>query len=52
MLTEALQAGVDAYIARFTAEHDEAGHRLVVGNGSRRPRKALTTAGGSRGDRA
>jgi hypothetical protein len=34
MLAEALQAEVDDYIARFAAERDENGHRLVVRNGS------------------
>jgi hypothetical protein len=29
MLAEALQAEVDAYIARFAGERDEHGHRLV-----------------------
>jgi hypothetical protein len=33
MLAEALQAEVDAYIARFAAERDENGRRLVVRNG-------------------
>jgi hypothetical protein len=37
MLAEALQAEVDDYIARFTAERDENGRRLVVRNGSTRP---------------
>jgi putative transposase len=45
MLAEALQAEVDAYIARFVAERDENGHRLVVRNGSHRPREVLTAAG-------
>ena len=45
MLAEALQAEVDAYIARFTAERDENGHRLVVRNGSHQPREVLTSAG-------
>ena len=34
MLAEALQAEVDAYIARFADERDENGHRLVVRNGT------------------
>jgi transposase-like protein len=45
MLAEALQAEVDDYIARFVAERDENGHRLVVRNGSHRPREVLTSAG-------
>ena len=45
MLAEALQAEVDAYIARFTDERDENGHRLVVRNGTHAPRDVLTSAG-------
>jgi transposase-like protein len=45
MLAEALQAEVDAYIARFAGERDERGHRLVVRNGSHQPREVLTSAG-------
>src|SRR5215208_6923892 len=45
MLAEALQAEVDAYIARFAADRDERGRRLVVRNGSHRPREVLTSAG-------
>jgi putative transposase len=45
MLAEALQAEVDAYIARFVAERDENGRRLVVRNGSHRSREVLTSAG-------
>jgi transposase-like protein len=45
MLAEALQAEVDAYIARFAGERDEAGRRLVVRNGTHQPRKVLTSAG-------
>ena len=45
MLAEALQAEVDAYIARFAEERDENGHRLVVRNGSHEPRDVLTSAG-------
>ncbi|QYC41293.1 hypothetical protein Nocox_18420 [Nonomuraea coxensis DSM 45129] len=33
MLAEALKAEVDAYIAAFADERDEAGRRLVVRNG-------------------
>ena len=45
MLAEALQAEVDAYIARFAAERDGNGHRLVVRNGYHQPREVLTSAG-------
>src|SRR3954452_20009576 len=45
MLAEALQAEVDDYIARFSAERDENGRRLVVRNGTHQPREVLTSAG-------
>jgi transposase-like protein len=45
MLAEALQAEVDAYIAQFADQRDEAGRRLVVRNGSHQPREVLTSAG-------
>ena len=45
MLAQALQAEVDDYIARFAAERDEGGRRLVVRNGSHQPRQVLTSAG-------
>jgi len=45
MLAEALQAEVDAYIARHLGERDENGRRLVVRNGSHQPREVLTSAG-------
>jgi transposase-like protein len=45
MLAEALRAEVDAYIATFTNERDEHGHRLVVRNGYHQPREVLTSAG-------
>src|SRR5918992_82756 len=45
MLAEALQAEVEAYIAQFAGERDEHGRRLVVRNGSHRPREVLTSAG-------
>jgi transposase-like protein len=45
MLAEALQAEVDAYIARFADERDENGHRLVVRNGTHARREVLTSAG-------
>ena len=45
MLAQALQAEVEAYIARFADERDENGRRLVVRNGSHQPREVLTSAG-------
>ena len=45
MLAEALQAEVDAYVAQFADQRDEAGRRLVVRNGSHQPREVLTSAG-------
>jgi putative transposase len=45
MLAEALQAEVDAYIARFADERDEEGRRLVVRNGHHQSREVLTSAG-------
>jgi transposase-like protein len=45
MLAEALQAEVDAYIARHIGERDENGRRLVVRNGAHQPREVLTSAG-------
>lgn len=45
MLAQALQAEVDAYIAAFTDQRDEHGHRLVVRNGYHQPREVLTSAG-------
>jgi putative transposase len=45
MLAEAVQAEVDAYLAQFTEERDEQGHRLVVRNGYHQPREVTTTAG-------
>src|SRR4249920_2176000 len=45
MLAEALQAEVDAYIARFASERDGEGRRLVVRNGYHQPREILTSAG-------
>jgi transposase-like protein len=45
MLAEALKAEVDAYIAAFADERDQAGHRLVVRNGYHAPREILTAAG-------
>ena len=48
MLAEALQAEVDAYIARFAGERDANGRRLVVRNGSHQSREVLTSAARSR----
>ena len=45
MLAEAVQAEVEAYLARFRDELDEHGHRLVVRNGYHQPRKVTTAAG-------
>jgi transposase-like protein len=45
MLAAALQAEVEDYIARFSDQRDEAGRRLVVRNGSHRPREVMTAAG-------
>jgi transposase-like protein len=45
MLAEALQAEVDACIARFAGERDEQGRRQVVRNGYHQPREVLTSAG-------
>ena len=45
MLAEALQAEVDAYIARFADERGEDGRRLVVRNGYHQSREVLTSAG-------
>ena len=52
MLAEALQAEVDAYIARFAGQRDDTDRRLVVRNGSHQPREVLTSAGAVAGDRA
>ena len=45
MLAAALEAEVDAYLAEFAGERDEAGRRLVVRNGHARPRQGTTAAG-------
>ncbi|WP_055480401.1 IS256 family transposase [Sphaerimonospora mesophila] len=45
MLAAALQAEVDAYIAAFADQRDEAGRRLVVRNGYHAEREVLTAAG-------
>jgi hypothetical protein len=44
MLAEVVQAEVDAYLAQFTGELDEHGHRLVMRNGYDQPREVTTTA--------
>ena len=45
MLTAALEAEVDAYLAELASERDERGRRLVVRNGHAAPRQVLTGAG-------
>jgi putative transposase len=45
MLTAALEAEVNAYIAELTGEKDENGRRLVARNGYHQPRKVTTAAG-------
>ncbi|MGB9305260.1 MAG: IS256 family transposase [Mycobacterium sp.] len=45
MLAEALQAEVDAYIARFADLRDDDGRRLVVRNGYHEAREVTTCAG-------
>jgi transposase-like protein len=45
MLAAALEAEVDAYVEAFVDELDESGHRLVVRNGTARPRTITTVAG-------
>ncbi|MCP2323373.1 transposase-like protein [Hamadaea flava] len=45
MLTAALEAEVDAYLAELGAERDERGRKLVVRNGHARPREVMTAAG-------
>src|SRR4051794_33589705 len=45
MLTAALEAEVDAYLAELASERDERGRRLVVRNGQAQPRQVLTAAG-------
>ena len=52
MLAEALQAEVDAYIARFADDRDENGHRLVVRNGYHEPRDGDHQRGRGGGARA
>jgi putative transposase len=45
MLTAALEAEVDAYLAELAAERDDRGRRLVVRNGHAEPRQVTTAAG-------
>jgi len=45
MLAMALEAEVEAYLAAFADERDDAGRRLVVRNGHSRPRQVTTVAG-------
>lgn len=45
MLKEAVEAEVGEYVQRFRDERDGDGHRLVVRNGTARPRKIVTGAG-------
>jgi putative transposase len=45
MLAMALEAEVEAYIAAFADEPDDAGQRLVVRNGHAKPRQVTTVAG-------
>jgi hypothetical protein len=45
MLTAALEAEVNSYIAELAGERDESGRRLVVRNGHHQPRKVTTSAG-------
>lgn len=45
MLTEAVEAEVEQYVQRFRDERDAEGRRLVVRNGTARPRPVVTGAG-------
>jgi len=45
MLTAALEAEVDAYLAGLAGERDQRGRRLVVRNGHAEPRQVMTAAG-------
>jgi putative transposase len=45
MIAAALRAEADEYLARFSDELDENGHRLVVGNGRARERKVTVGSG-------
>jgi putative transposase len=45
LLTAALEAEVDAYLAELVDQRDERGRRLVVRNGHAEPRQVTTSAG-------
>src|SRR5947207_13750449 len=45
MLTAALEAEVDAYLAELAGERDDRGRRLVVRNGHAQAREVMTAAG-------
>ena len=45
MLTAALEAEVDAYLAELADQRDERGRRLVIRNGHAEPRQVTTAAG-------
>ena len=45
MIAAALQLEVEAYVTRLSAARDEAGHALVVRNGTARPRPVTTGVG-------
>jgi putative transposase len=45
MIAAALQLEVEAYVTRLSAARDEAGHALVVRNGTARPRPVITGVG-------
>lgn len=48
MLAAALEAEVDAYVAKLADQRDENGRRLVVRNGYHQPRKVTPRPGRSR----
>ena len=45
MLAKAIEIEVAEYVAEHAAERDQAGHRLVVRNGHRKPREIVTGVG-------
>ena len=45
MIAAALRAEADSYVARFSDERDEEGHRLVVRNGKARERRVTVGSG-------
>jgi putative transposase len=51
MLTAALEAEVDAYLAELASERDERGRRLVVRNGHAQSRNAMSAASAVRAPR-